>query len=99
MKNRDYETAEGVNMAPNNSSLPEEELTQSAKMRVTMFYDEELLKAIRLEAAKRGMKYQTLIHQALYDLYLNPQERPARQADVEELRQRLRGLEKMIHDI
>ncbi|MCB9229303.1 MAG: hypothetical protein H6618_06805 [Deltaproteobacteria bacterium] len=44
------------------------------------------------------MKYQTLIHQTLYDLYLNPGERPAKQSEVEGLKQRLRGLERIVHE-
>ena len=97
-KKKEFELAEGVEVTPKESSLADEELNQPAKMRVTMFYDEELLKAIRVEAAKRGMKYQTLIHQTLYDLYLNPSERPAKQSEVEDLKQRLRGLERIVHE-
>lgn len=97
-KKKEFEVAEGVTTASDETSISDEELALPAKMRVTMFYDEELLKAIRVEAAKRGMKYQTLIHQTLYDLYVNPQDRPARQADVEDLKQRLLGLERIVHE-
>jgi predicted DNA binding CopG/RHH family protein len=39
--------------------------SQNPKIRTTMFLDEELIRAYKREAAKRGLKYQQLMREKL----------------------------------
>jgi predicted DNA binding CopG/RHH family protein len=66
---------------------PEElEEAQNVKIRTTMFLEEDLIRAYKREAAKRGLKYQQLMREKLR----------AGLGEVKEVEDRLRRLEQKV---
>ena len=68
-------TAPGVKFADDSdSSLPEAFEGASGKIRISMFIDTDLLKTIKKTSLDKGMRYQTLIHNVLYEHFQHPVE-------------------------
>lgn len=74
-----------------NVDLTPEEMVGTGKIRVTMFLDEDIVRAFKAKAAVNGTKYQTLINSTLREQALKP---VVRGPTLEELAERIRALEK-----
>lgn len=47
----------------------DEDLSETPKIRTTMFLDLKLKQLLKVEAKKRGVKYQQLIREILFDFF------------------------------
>ena len=65
----------------------------AAKIKVSVFLDGDLLQAIKVDAKATNQKYQSLINQALREVFLREM-RPIDPNDYQQLKQRVEILEK-----